>query len=215
MPRNISKIKRQVTFLDQGVIDEVSAEIQGGSNVVAYIITVAGVQSFRHQAPLDLPSGYLISLQNTQMLTQTAVRLLELVPVTLVLQDKITMVQGFTYRMNQHFHIHDGLDEVIAGTQTQRRNHVIYYAGAGDDNNGKIGESFMELQQNLQTIKVGHAEVSYDQIGKTLINGSNAGIAIRDLSDLKATVFEVRCDTLTNKSIVINDEQFSTSVCHP
>src|SRR5690606_9072200 len=113
MPRNISKIKRQVTFLDQGVIDEVSAEIQGGSNVVAYIITVAGVQSLGHQAPLDLPSGDFISFHNTQMLTQPPVRLLKLVPVSLVLEDKVAVIQWFAHRMSQHLDVHDGLDKVI------------------------------------------------------------------------------------------------------
>src|SRR5690606_24028704 len=119
----------EVAFFDQSVVAKIAAQIERGRNIMRSFISISGTQPSGHHSPPYLTPGQPIPLPYAQRFAYTPTGLHELSAIPLVLNHKIAMVQCFTYRVHQHFHVDNRLDEIIPCTESQGGNNITNHTG--------------------------------------------------------------------------------------
>ena len=178
------------------------------------MIALRGIQGNRQQPLLNLAPRLLVAFEHPKVLPQAPVGELQLVPVALILDQQVAPLQRPAHRVHQHFHVDNGFDQIVAGTEPQGGDHIAHHSSPGDHDYRQIRRVFVQSLEHLKTVQAGHSEVGNDQFRLVLAKHRQPGRAIGRLQHLKPAVFEIGHDTLADRRVVVDDQQFSARVGH-
>jgi hypothetical protein len=148
----------------------------------------------------------LVFFQQVQTALQLGIGELKLFQYLPVLLEQVAAFQRTAHGVLQHFHLDQGLEQVIHGAVAQGRDHVIHAALARHHDHGGFRRFAVDGLEHIKTIDQRHAQIANHQIRFDIAEKGQPFVTATGSVDRKTTVTEIDSKTFAYHGLVIDNE---------